>query len=95
MVVEFDFNKKNFREEAALYDMLSEHLDGWDARYGVDTRDKPIEERFRILIVKANEATGRRAVVLIDEYDKPLLENGCANERMEHDKAVFKVFFPH
>jgi len=54
-------NKKNFREDAALYDMLSEHLDGWDARYGLDTRDRPIEERFRLLIVKANEVTDRRA----------------------------------
>lgn len=54
-------NKKNFREDAALYDMLSEHLDGWDARYGLDTRDRPIEERFRLLIVKAFEVTGRRA----------------------------------
>ena len=89
----FDFNKKNFREASALVDVLSEHLNGWDERYGADTRDRPIEERFRILLAKANEVTGRRAVVLVDEYDKPLLENGGTNERMERDKAVFKGFF--
>ena len=89
----FDFNKKNFHEESALVDVLSEHLNGWDEMYGQDTRDRPIEERFRILLAKANESTGRRAVVLVDEYDKPLLENGGTNERMERDKAVFKGFF--
>ena len=91
----FDFNKNHYREESALTDVLSEHLDGWDRQYGVDTKDRPVEERFRRLLEVANRDTGRRAVILVDEYDKPLLEGGGSLERMEHDKAVFKGFFRH
>ena len=89
----FDFNKNHYREESALTDVLTEHLDGWDRQYGVDTKDRPVEERFRRLLEVANRDTGRRAVILVDEYDKPLLEGGGSLERMEHDKAVFKGFF--
>ena len=91
----FDFNKKHYHEESALTDVLTEHLNGWDVKYGVDTKDRPVEERFRRLLEVANRDTGRRAVILVDEYDKPLLEGGGSLERMEHDKAVFKGFFPH
>ena len=54
--------------------------------------DRPLEERFRYVIEKAVETTGKRAVVLVDEYDKPLLE-GADKAMVEHNKAVFKGFF--
>ena len=39
------------------------------------------------------EQTGQRAVVLVDEYDKPLLEVMEQPELEKHNKAVFKAFF--
>ncbi|MBR1651737.1 MAG: ATP-binding protein [Lachnospiraceae bacterium] len=88
----FDFNKKNFRTETAIEEVLISHLMEWEAVYGDEYSKRPIEERFQRLIVKAVETTGRNAVVLVDEYDKPLLEVGN-EERLEHNKAVFKGFF--
>lgn len=89
----FDFNKKNFQRTTALEEVLAEHLRGWEAIYGAEDADKPLEERFRSLLVKAHEQTGLDCVVLVDEYDKPLLEALPDSEIEEHNKAVFKGFF--
>ena len=89
----FDFNKKNFKRETALEEVLGDHLAEWEAIYGDEYSDKPLEERFQHLLVKAVEKTGRNAVVLVDEYDKPLLEAGENTELEEDNKAVFKGFF--
>ena len=88
----FDFNKKNFKEKTAFEDILDEHLKGWEEIYGDEYATEPLEARFRRLIVKAVELTGKNAVVLVDEYDKALLEASDV-EHIEHNKAVFKGFF--
>ena len=87
-----DFNKKNFKEDSALETVLDEHLRSWEAVYGDERSDKSLEERFRYCIERAVEITGKNAVVLVDEYDKPLLE-GADQAMVEHNKAVFKGFF--
>ena len=87
-----DFNKKNFRTDGALEQVLNAHLSEWETMYGNENAEAPLEMRFQYLIKKAAETTGKNVVVLVDEYDKPLLE-GADAEMMEHNKAVFKGFF--
>ena len=87
-----DFNKKNYKENSALETVLDEHIRAWEAVYGDQESGRSLEERFRYVIERAVEKTGRTAVVLVDEYDKPLLE-GADDEMVEHNKAVFKGFF--
>ena len=87
----FDFNKKNFRTDTALEEVLAAHLTDWEAVYGKEHEDRPLEERFQRVLVRAVEQTGKNAVVLVDEYDKSLLESDP--ERLEHNKTVFKGFF--
>ena len=87
-----DFNKKNFKEDSALETVLDEHVRAWEAVYGDERSDRSLEERFRYCIERAVETTGKNAVVLVDEYDKPLLE-GADEDMVEHNKAVFKGFF--
>ena len=87
-----DFNKKNYRADSALEQVLDEHLKEWENIYGDECGGEPLEARFRYLIKKVTETTGKNAVVLVDEYDKPLLE-GADPEMVEHNKAVFKGFF--
>ena len=89
----FDFNKKNFRRTMALEEVLDGHLREWETVYGDEKQDYSLEARFQWLLVKANEVTGKQAVVLVDEYDKPLLEAVTDDTLEEHNKAVFKGFF--
>ncbi|MCR5685676.1 MAG: AAA family ATPase, partial [Lachnospiraceae bacterium] len=88
----FDFNKKNFRTDTALEEVLVSHLKEWERIYGEEYKECPLEERFQKLLVMAAEQTGKNAVVLVDEYDKPLIE-AADPVRTEHNKAVFKGFF--
>ena len=89
----FDFNKDNFQAEFALEKVLAEHLEAWEKEYGLSVGEETLAARFRSIIEKAYEKTGKQVVVLVDEYDKPLLEVMADNELEEHNKAVFKGFF--
>ncbi|MEE5993587.1 MAG: AAA family ATPase [Oscillospiraceae bacterium] len=89
----FDFNGKNYKDDSALEDMLSAHLARWEEQYQLNIKDKPLEERFQTLLITAYQKTGLRCVVLIDEYDKPLLDLIDNPKLQEHNKAVFKGFF--
>ena len=89
----FDLNKDNFKADLALESVLDEHLIKWEKEYEAVSEVESLAARFRAVIEKAYEKTGRPVVVLVDEYDKPLLEVMTDNELEEHNKAVFKGFF--
>lgn len=89
----FDFNGKNYQRNTALEEILADHLQRWESIYGAEYKDSPLEERFQHLLVLASQKTGRRCVVLVDEYDKPLLDILDNAALIEHNKAVFKGFF--
>ncbi len=88
----FDFNRDNFSRESALEEVLEKHLIEWETEYATDPGGFSLAARFQNLIVTAKQKTGRDCVVLVDEYDKPLLE--AADQKMtEHNQTVFKGFF--
>ena len=88
----FDFNKESYQAYSALEDVLNEHLASWENTYGCNSNGT-LGERFRRLLEKTVEKTGKRCVVLVDEYDKSLLETLHDPALSEHNKAVFKGFF--
>ncbi len=89
----FDFNGANYQMEGALEQKISFTLAGWEKEYDSENQDYALGERFQQLLVKAKEKTGLRCVVLVDEYDKPLLDVINNRELQEHNKEVFKGFF--
>ena len=88
----FDFNGQNYQGDSALEDVLDKMLSRWEAQYGCKGQGM-LSGRFQDLLIAAKAQTGRGCVVLVDEYDKPLLEVLENNELEEHNKAVFKGFF--
>lgn len=54
--------------------MLNQYLEKWEQKYGTERQNQSPEERFAYVIERAYESTGKQAVVLVDEYDKPLLQ---------------------
>ena len=87
----FDFNGQNYQARA-LEDVLDGMLSEWEEIYGCEKKGS-LSDRFRKLMKTAREKTGRGCVVLVDEYDKPLLEVLENDSLEEHNKAVFKGFF--
>ena len=88
----FDFNGQNYQKETALEDVLDKMLERWEDEYSCE-KDGTLSNRFQNLLTKARAKTGRECVVLVDEYDKPLLEVLENDALEEHNKAVFKGFF--
>ena len=88
----FDFNGQNYQGETALDEVLDKMLERWEVEYGCE-KDGSLSYRFQNLLIAARDKTGRECVVLVDEYDKPLLEALENNLLEEHNKAVFKGFF--
>ena len=73
-VVRLDFGPGHFQEAGYLHKNLMAQLDGAEEREGVSPRYDTAPERFGHLIRALHERTGHRVVVLIDEYDKPILD---------------------
>ncbi len=88
----FDFNGYNYLE-TPIETVLDNMLCDWEAIYGHQFEHRPLGDRFQKLLELANEKTGKRCVVLIDEYDKPLLDTMEQPRTQNHIKEVFKGFF--
>ena len=75
-VFHVDFNGSNFLEEGVLEKRLYAYVRDWERKYGLVSDDDSLDlgGRFMEVLRAAHEQTGRRAVVLIDEYDKPILD---------------------
>ena len=54
--------------------MLNRSLEEWEAIYGSDKAEVSLALRFAGVVKRAAAATGERVVILVDEYDKPLLQ---------------------
>ena len=73
-VLRLDFARGHFGEPGYLRANVSAQLDGMEMQAGVSPRYDTAPERFGYLITSLHERTGRGVVVLVDEYDKPILD---------------------
>ena len=94
-VFHFDFNGVDFTVPGALNRVLNSLLSEWEKEFGMVT-DVPSEYglRFSRILQAAAEQTGRGAVVLVDEYDKPLLDVlEKDSELLEQNRNLLKAFY--
>lgn len=73
-ILHLDLNSREYKDESSLEAELNRHLEGWEKLYGDEYQDRAVEERFLHVINNVNEKTGKQVVILVDEYDKPLLQ---------------------
>lgn len=89
----FDFNGVNYKNSNALEEYLDNKMSEWEAYYESEKKTELPGMRFQYLLKTAFRKAGRRCVILVDEYDKPLLETIDDLSLHEHNKNVFKSFF--
>ena len=73
-VLHFDLNAKKFDTLEDLYDLVGRQLERYELQYDTVAVDQSLDGRFYNLIMAIAEKTGKKTVVLVDEYDKPLLQ---------------------
>ena len=91
-VFRIDFAGGNYNNPNELEDKLEEILCCWEAKYGKNPDMKTLSGRFMQLIQTAEEQTGHKAVILVDEYDKPLLDV-LGTEQEQKNREILKGFY--
>lgn len=92
-IFHIDLNTANFREKDSLYMVLNDYLTTWESKYGARESEATLALRFKGVIARAAEKEGRGVVILIDEYDKPILQTMRDPELQAKHRAQLKAFY--
>ncbi len=102
-VFHLDFNGGRYDSHGSLKDVLEQNVAYWESTYGITPRGTELGQRFAMVLKVAHEQSGRRCVVLVDEYDKPLLDvletgytfNDNGQDRLVEDdnRSELKAFY--
>jgi len=92
-ILHIDFNPEKYDTAEALIIVLERTLGEWEHTYEPRVIEKTIAGRFDRIIRTAFEKTGRQVVILVDEYDKPLLQ-AIGNESLQKEyRNTLKAFY--
>ena len=102
-VFHIDFNGEDYTKPGTLDKVIENFLSVQESIYGKNPIDQTTGSRFMGVLKAAHQKTGKRAVVLIDEYDKPLLDvldtgisatvDGERRLLEEHHRNILKGFY--
>lgn len=92
-VLHLDLNARKYETVTDLVDMLNQFLEKWEEQYGTEKQDRAPEERFAYIIGRIYHQTGKQVVVLVDEYDKPLLQAILDESLLEEYRRILKSFY--
>ena len=74
-VLYLDLNIGRYYDGDKLSDILDRQLREWEEKYEINVKDTDPEQRLATIIRIASQKTGKGVVILVDEYDKPLVNN--------------------
>ena len=92
-IMHLDLNVKKYDTKEDLDKLLNRHLEQWELAYDSPYGDRDLEERFLQVVRLAYEKTGRQVVILVDEYDKPLLQAIDNNQLQSEYRSILKSFY--
>ena len=92
-VLHLDLSGKTYNKAEDLEMLLDMHLCRWEKAFDMQTRYSEPDIRFQTLIDTAYEKTGKPVVILIDEYDKPLLDSAGNEELREAYRSRLQGFY--
>ena len=92
-IFHIDLNTANFREKDSLYTVLNDYLTTWESKYGTRESEATLALRFKGVIARVAEKEGCGVVILIDEYDKPILQTLRDPELQAEHRAQLKAFY--
>ncbi len=86
-VLHLDLNTDKYFEPGLLEGVLDNLFRNWEKKYDIKVKDENYSQRFKTIISTAHEKTGKPVVILVDEYDKPLVGNLNKGDNFEHYRA--------
>ncbi len=92
-VFHLDLNIGKYDTSGSLDDMLERNVAKWEELYGANKSERTIALRFAGVIERAVEKTGHRVAILVDEYDKPMLQAIGNPELQKEFRNTLKPFY--
>lgn len=92
-VIRIDLNAKDYTKKESVFEKLHTQLEDYEVRYGINERDLSPAGKFQAIIKNAYEKSGKKVVVLIDEYDKPILETIHDDKLKEMHRDTLRAFY--
>lgn len=92
-VMRLDLNAQKYDSKERLDYMLNNFIAEQESKYGIVNNSDNYGPRFENVIRNAYEATGKRVVILVDEYDKPMLQAIDNKELQDEYRNTLKAFY--
>ena len=92
-VLHLDLNTGRYIKPEDLDVVLDQHLNNWEAHYGVVRKYDDSSARMNDIIDAAFSKTGRKVVILIDEYDKPIVNNLDNESLADYYRKTLQGFY--
>lgn len=92
-ILHIDLNAQKYDTLKSLDDILNDILTKWEKVYGTEPSEVSLSLRFQGIIQRAAEKTGRNVVILVDEYDKPMLQAIGNSELQDNYRDTLKAFY--
>ena len=92
-ILHLDLNTQKYDTPESLEDKLNRTLVEWEKQYGAEPAENSLAMRFEGIIQRAYDKTGQLVVILVDEYDKPMLQ-AIGNEALQKSfRETLKAFY--
>ena len=92
-VLHLDLTGSSYTDISHLKMSLDQHLRKWESLYDVAPMSEDLSSRFKDIIDAAYLKTGQKVVILIDEYEKPIIDNIDNPELMEQFRRELQGFY--
>ena len=92
-VLHIDFSGSKYLNAEALCSAINWQLAQWEEIYGHEEDEATFSLRFEGIIRRAYEQTGQQVVVLVDEYDSPMLDTNSSPELQKEIHGIMRDFF--
>ena len=92
-VLHLDLNTERYSTPEALENKLDLFLKECESLYGKNPDEYSLATRFEGVIRRAAEKTGRNTVILVDEYDKPMLQAIGNDDLQDEYRNTLKAFY--
>lgn len=92
-ILHIDFSKTKYLSLKSLQEQLNVLISSWEEIYGSKEVEESFNARFSGIIERAYKQTGKEIVILIDEYDAPLLDTNTNPELQKQLRDEMRSFF--
>ena len=92
-VLHLDLTGSSYTDISHLKVSLDQHLRKWESLYDVTPMSEEVSSRFKDIIDAEYRKTGQKVVILIDEYEKPIIDNIDNPELMEQFRRELQGFY--